>query len=56
MMLYELDDVEQAVLEGTRECEACGLHVPADDLVHYNENNSAGVEGTFCKECRGERL
>lgn len=54
MMLYELDEIERAMLEGTGECESCGLRVLVDDLVHHNENNSSGVEGTFCKECRGE--
>jgi hypothetical protein len=55
MMPYELDDVERAVLDGvvTGECDACGLQ--AGELVHHNENNSSGVEGTFCKECRGEQ-
>lgn len=38
----------------TEECDACGKEAPQDELVHYNENNSAGIEGTFCKDCRGE--
>lgn len=38
------------VVTGTYQCDACGKIVPADEVK--SALPTAGVEGTFCHECR----
>ncbi len=39
-----------AEVSDTYQCDSCGQHVPADEVK--SGMPSAGVEGTFCHECR----